>query len=236
MTISHSTITDNQGPASMGGGIASRVANTQTKLRASIVANNASGDDVQFFDGATNPFVSQGYNLIGFGNAATGPMNAFIQTGDHGRRRSHAELNWRTMAARRRRTCRCRAARPSNAGPSPAMPMACRSSISAGFPFIRAFNHDAMSGTQLDIGAVEVQTIANLTLVVDTLVDEYDGNFSAGDLSLREAIGLANGSRGTNTITFAAALTSGGPATILLTRGEFQILEPLTLMVLGLLG
>ena len=86
-----------------------------------------------------------------------------------------------------------------------------------------------MGGPQIDIGAYEVQTVANLTLLVDTLVDESDGNYSAGDMSLREAIGLANGSVGTNTITFASALTSGGPATILLTLGEFQIRETLVL-------
>ena len=72
-----------------------------------------------------------------------------------------------------------------------------------GAPFLR----DA--GTQLDIGAYERQTIAVLNLVVDTLLDENDGDYSAGDLSLREAVGLANGSIGPNTITFAAALDGG---------------------------
>ena len=32
-------------------------------------------------------------------------------------------------------------------------------------------------------------------MIVDTLVDEDDGDYSAGDLSLREAIGLAHGIR-----------------------------------------
>ena len=98
-----------------------------------------------------------------------------------------------------------------------------------GFPFIRVFDGDGMGGPRIDIGAYETQTVANLSLLVDTLVDESDGNYSAGDMSLREAIGLANGSAGTNTITFASALTSGGPAAILLTLGEFQIRETLIL-------
>jgi Ca2+-binding RTX toxin-like protein len=44
------------------------------------------------------------------------------------------------------------------------------------------------------------------TFVVDNIADELDGNYSAGDLSLREALALANASPGADTITFAAAL------------------------------
>ena len=50
--------------------------------------------------------------------------------------------------------------------------------------------------------------------VVDTLIDENDGDYSAGDVSLREAIEAANASAGAETITFAPSLVSGGPATI----------------------
>jgi len=44
------------------------------------------------------------------------------------------------------------------------------------------------------------------SFVVDNAVDENDGNYSAGDLSLREAIFLANVQPDLNTITFAAGL------------------------------
>lgn len=64
----------------------------------------------------------------------------------------------------------------------------------------------------LDIGAVEF-----VPLVVDTTADVDDGNYSAGNLSLREAIVLSNANPGPDTITFAPALTAAGPATILLT-------------------
>ena len=85
-------------------------------------------------------------------------------------------------------------------------------------------NNDAGNDHGLAIDDVSINIgVVNETLIVDTLVDEFDGNHSAGDLSLREALSLANGSSGANTITFAAALTSGGPATILLTRGELAI-------------
>ena len=66
-----------------------------------------------------------------------------------------------------------------------------------GAPFLRN------SGGGVDIGAYERQTVASLNLVVDTAADESDGDYSAGDLSLREAIGLANGSIGADTITFS---------------------------------
>ncbi|RUT05902.1 hypothetical protein DSM106972_031080 [Dulcicalothrix desertica PCC 7102] len=61
---------------------------------------------------------------------------------------------------------------------------------------------------------------AAATLIVDTLIDESDGNFSAGDLSLREAIALATPG---DTITFA---NSG---TITLTLGELNINKALTI-------
>ena len=55
-------------------------------------------------------------------------------------------------------------------------------------------------------------------------------NYSSGDFSLREAIGLANGNvESLETITFAASLTAGGPKTIHLTRGELRILDSLAI-------
>jgi len=62
--------------------------------------------------------------------------------------------------------------------------------------------------------------------VVDILADEDDGDVTAGDLSLREAIGLANANLGADTITFAASLSGGA---INLTDGELAISESLTI-------
>lgn len=89
-----------------------------------------------------------------------------------------------------------------------------------GAPFVRTF------GGTVDMGAVERQTVAGLNLVVDNATDENDGDYSAGDLSLREAVGLANGSVGTDTITFAPALNG---VAILLTMGQMSITESLTI-------
>ena len=59
-----------------------------------------------------------------------------------------------------------------------------------GEPFLR------IVGGRADIGPYELQSVAGLNLNVDTNIDENDGDYSEGDLSLREAIGLANGSTG----------------------------------------
>ena len=88
-----------------------------------------------------------------------------------------------------------------------------------------------MFGGRIDIGAYELQSLPVGSLVVDTLVDESDGNYSAGDLSLREATELARGSVLTDdSITFAASLTSGGPASILLVLGELAITDALSII------
>jgi hypothetical protein len=64
-------------------------------------------------------------------------------------------------------------------------------------------------------------------VVVTTLNDELD--YSNDDVSLREAINSANGSIGVDTITFAADLFTGGPASIELALGELQISDSVTI-------
>jgi CSLREA domain-containing protein len=78
-------------------------------------------------------------------------------------------------------------------------------------------------GDDTDIGAYEVQDGGGNpgggdgSLVVSTLEDENDGDFSDGDLSLREAIYLANETESEDTITFDSNLSGG---TIALTQTE----------------
>lgn len=86
-----------------------------------------------------------------------------------------------------------------------------------GAPFARVF------GGTVDMGAFEAQTLA---LGVDTNVDEDDGNYSAGDLSLREAIRLTNANPGADTITFAAS-TNGTDFDLSL--GEMTINDTVTI-------
>jgi CSLREA domain-containing protein len=74
--------------------------------------------------------------------------------------------------------------------------------------------------------------ITNYTMqefIVSTLEDENDGNHDAGDLSLREAIALANENEGEDTITFDSSL-SGGTINIVATEPGFGIRGGLTLI------
>ena len=55
-------------------------------------------------------------------------------------------------------------------------------------------------------------TPVSSTFVVDSLIDENDGDYSEGRLSLREAVIRSNVSLDANTILFAPELTANGPA------------------------
>ena len=76
------------------------------------------------------------------------------------------------------------------------------------------------------MGAFERHPVAAVDLIVDTLMDEMDADFNAGDLSLREAVFIANLRPGADTIRFETSLSNG---TILLTRGELVIFDVLTI-------
>jgi CSLREA domain-containing protein len=94
-----------------------------------------------------------------------------------------------------------------------------------GVPFVRVFDADNTGGARLDMGAVEVQTVLDSFFLVTTLDDEDDGDLSAGDVSLREAIAAANNSPGADTIFFA----EGTRGTLQLTLGHLAITEGLTI-------
>ncbi len=94
----------------------------------------------------------------------------------------------------------------------------------------RGDGFDRVFGGRIDIGAYEVQELSDLNLLVDTLDDESDGDFSRGNLSLREAIELANANPVADTINFDTTLTGG---TILLTQGELAITDSVEIIGLG---
>lgn len=85
---------------------------------------------------------------------------------------------------------------------------------------------DTVQAYQLNIGLSNSQPSG--TYLVDTLIDESDGNYLPGDLSLREAIQLANGTAGAEQINFAAGLNGSINLTIdqLLINDDVQINGP----------
>lgn len=85
-------------------------------------------------------------------------------------------------------------------------------------------------GGQVDIGAYEVSLEYSAPLIVSTTEDEFDHDFSPGDLSLREAVAIANfrseGRR--DAITFDPELFST-PQVIQLTDGQIEAVDHTTI-------
>ena len=211
LTIKHSTITANAtnmfvGPPSEGsGGITNSSSGTVT-VQNTIIARNVAGTA-----GGTSDFFgnagSLGDNLIGDTAGSSGWMASDLKNvnphlgplaDNGGPTMTHALL----------------ADSPAvDAGNNAGAP----STDQRGEPFVRIANG------MIDIGAYERQS---LKFVVDTTVDENDGNYGPGDLSLREAIALANANPGRDVTQFAEVLAG---ATITLAMGELSISSDLTL-------
>ncbi len=222
LNVNNSTVTENRssGIGNSGG---------EVTLTSTIVAENSGNNDIEGDD-----FISGGNNFIGgesgsfevtsaggFTNGENGDIvaPADVETTDNSIDPQLGELQ-------------------DNGGATPTQ------ALQEGSPAIDAgsntnnletdqrgegFNRTVGNGT--DIGAYEVQENSGgqtpTDLIVSTLVDENDGNFSAGDLSLREAIAQA---KSDSTITFDSNLSGG---TITLSQGELTIDKSLTINGLG---
>ena len=97
-----------------------------------------------------------------------------------------------------------------------------------GVPFGRISDGDGDTTSQIDIGAVERQPLVSVVpspLVVTTLNDEID-NFELDDLSLREALTIAESNPGIDTITFDDSLAG---QTLNLTLGPIVVADNVVL-------
>jgi hypothetical protein len=201
-----STVTANDAPAYAGSGVASAdyASSTKTTVHSTIISGNAQTD--VDFSGAINSFFSDGYNLVGDGNATSSflpGLNDQVGITDPalGPLANNGGLTWTHQVL---------------AG-SPAIDRGTPSLVSfdqRGFPFVRN------DGGGVDVGSIERQSLG-FPFIVDTAVDEWDGDYDPGDLSLREAIGLANGSAGADVVSFAFDV----PQTIRLALGELDITD-----------
>ena len=85
------------------------------------------------------------------------------------------------------------------------------------------------------LSLIEISQIVNFDfdrsdLVVSADTDVSDGNFGPGELSLREAIEIANAQPGTDTITFDPSVFTGGPDSLIrLTQGELVVEDSLSI-------
>jgi hypothetical protein len=156
--IEFSTIVANQAPPEYGSGVASDGGNeTRTRVHSSIIAGNVASD-VDFNGNGANSFRSQGYNVIGTGNAL-GRFNPTLdQTGitnprvgplaaNGGLTRTHALLAGSPAIDR---------GNPSGVAGSGGVP----TFDQRGAPYSRVVNGDATSGARIDIGAFELTPIA----------------------------------------------------------------------------
>ena len=227
VSISQSTLTLNNAAQSLGGAIFSL--QSPVSIRNSIIAANTDNGTVPDVrkspDGDVDFTVAN--SLIGRNNgtgltaSATPDINGNLVGGDNAGAAINPQLSPLANNGGPTQTHALLSTSPAiNQGSNPLA--AGLTTDQRGNPFVRI-------ATTVDMGAYERQTVAGLSLIVDTNQDENDGNYSAGDLSLREAIGLANGSIGTNTITFAPSLFTGGPASIVLRLGELGITESVTI-------
>ncbi len=210
LVLRNSTVTDNAAATNQGGGVWN-FQGTNAAL-SSIISGNGQGD-VQN-DGGAFGFYSYGHNLIGIGNAAS-VFSMNDQTGVTDPGLKGLAFNGGLLPTH--------ALLPN----SPARDQGVNSLglvyDQRGFPFQRA------AGQGVDVGAFELQSSPILPLVVDTVADERDGDYSIGDLSLREAIELASGSDSSETITFDASGLFSSPQTITLELGELRISGGLTI-------
>lgn len=178
----HSTVTANSNIEGLFAGVTSRSsATTRTEVHSSIVASN-NGSDVSLFGGSVNSFQSRGFNVIG--SVGSGVGSAFSQSGDQivgagallgpladngGSTKTHALLTGSPAIDR---------GDPAAAAGAAGVPL----HDQRGFPFTR------VSNGRIDVGAVERSSPG---FVVDTLLDEFDGDLGPGDFSLREAIAVS---------------------------------------------
>jgi len=215
LTLTSSTVANNHAysPTSVGGGIWDNA--TLLEITSSIVADNTAGGSPDIQPGAGILLVD--YSLIGDTagsgiNAGTGTDNILDQpagllplANNGGPTETHALLV--TSLA-------------INAGDPGFLPPP--NFDQRGAPFTRVV------GGRIDMGAYEQQTAAGQNWTVDILLDEDDGDYTAGDLSLREAVGLANSNIAADTITFDPIVFATSQ-TISLVLGEMTITDPLTI-------
>ena len=211
VNISNSTIANNTGGL-LAGGINNSSGGTVT-LTSSLLANNTGSANIGDISG-DGEFISGGNNLISNGDDAEGFVDGVNGdlVGSNGEDPQNPD-NEGVIDARLGEL-------QNNGGATETI------ALLEGSPAIdRGFNPNNLAtdqrgegfartrGETTDIGAFEVQQGDGgdnpVELVVSTLEDESDGDFSAEDLSLREAIALANEQAGTDRITFNDSLSGG---------------------------
>ncbi len=202
--VRYSTITLNQSGSLRGAGIGNGADGVIT-IGGTIISENQFNNDVENLGGLLTNIISDGYNLVGAGNAISqftvdlfdgdqvgvfDPMlTPLINTG--GPTPTHFPLTGSPVI---------------DAGnPMPAM---APTFDQRGEPFARIFDGDLDMDDRIDIGAYELQTARFL---VDNPGGGIDNNVGPGELTFPEAVNLANESPLPDEIIFSTMLFMPNP-------------------------
>ncbi|QEG34676.1 beta strand repeat-containing protein [Bythopirellula goksoeyrii] len=216
--IQFSTITNNSPGSTRGGGLWNH-GGGHVEVFSSIISGNVFNFDVEAAPGNTVEVVSIGYNLVGAGNASfqfSSGTNDIITTNPGlaplastgGLTATHALLEQSQAVD---------GGDPTAVADMNGVPL----NDQRGNPFKRI---DTVSGI-IDIGAYELQGV---TFLVDNPGDTDNGNYSMGDVTLREAIKLSNLSAKPDFIEFDVILLG---ATI--NAGSLNITDSVEIIGLG---
>ncbi len=230
-TVTHSTISGNS--ADKGGGIFFYDGGEITVSNSIVSGNSASTSGNEFGADILGLITLNDFNLIGDSSQTTAQALNNASAGVSDITATSDGTNSTALAAILNTTL------ANNGGPTFTHALVANSpAIDAGNPLFGGPPNEDQRGTGfsrvfnavIDIGAYELQT---LNLVVDTVVDESDGDYSDGDLSLREALELANANLGADTITFDTAGVFATPQTITLGGTELAITDDVTITGTG---
>jgi hypothetical protein len=201
-TLSGNTANNDGGGIAIDGGTVTVTNATMTANRADADGNSSgNGGGMAFLAGAVTlfntivagNFVGQGTTVENINGAIDGASQNNFTSGD-------AKLG--PLA--------------NNGGPtlthallagSPAIDAGNNAKIPAGITTDQSGLARIVGGT-VDIGAMEFVGSTPVSLVVDNSGDGVDGNYGPGQLTLREAVEIANGRTGADTITFTWGLTT----------------------------
>ncbi len=218
MTVSHSTISGNTA-TNAGGGIRNTLYANTTISHSLITGNNAIvGSEIS----RTNGTVYLGaFNLIGDSSKTTAQALQSVVAGV-------SDILATSNGTRPTALAAIISPLADNGGPTKTHLLV------TGSPAVDAGDPGASPPSSVDqrgapfpriMGRIDIGAVEQMLTVVDTLVDESDGDYSTGDLSLREILGLAGAIPGAETVSFATGLAGG---TIPLALGQLVISSSVT--------
>ena len=220
VTIKYSTITKNQSASTLASGVVTFGAAAVTEIGSTIVAGNVNNDMGSYSGANAASYLSLGYNIIGNGNST----GSFVGPGDL-RGVLDPKLDPLAITGGRVATHRPKPDSPAiNAGDPTAV--AGQGEVpefdQRGEGFSRVY--DDGSGGRIDIGAYETQPSL---LVVDLGGDNDDGDYTVGNLTLREAVNIANLNPLRDTIVFD---TTTLPPAITIDGTTLQLLDNVSIL------